>query len=459
MADVYVDLDLATGLNDGTSWANAYQTIETALNGSNVSAGDDVWVKGTSGTLSAGTALDIVSSANTNPAKIYGVKSATSNEPPVQSDLIPGWRTGETRTLANRAYKDGDAPLVPHTGNLFVRGNIHVYGVVFQNTSTGTTFFSQSDNCLQVLEECGIDLDDAGNFNPCQDVNSKTILKNCGYDTANTSVEIDVANGSVDFFGLELFGPAVPTNLINDVAGGRTSLIGCDLSAMSGNIFNISGANGGVVILQNSSLHASATVVSGSEALSPYRRELHHCDSITGKTSGTILTIDITTENGNIAEETTAVRTGGAGDGSSNWALAFTPHPNGTRDNVAGLIGSWMAFKISGDGTSQTVTVYIANSGAGDYNDDDVWLEVMYPSEDGTAQYDNQTTQMNLLGTPTAVTDDTESSWGTGGNNPQQLQASIAPDYVGRAYCRVVFAKNFASTPETLYVDPLPVVS
>jgi hypothetical protein len=137
----------------------------------------------------------------------------------------------------------------------------------------------------------------------------------------------------------------------------------------------------------------------------------------------------------------------------------MTPLAGDTQDQYYGLKGPWMAFKITGDGTAQTVSVPIANSGAADYNDDDVWLEVMYPSEGGTAQYANQTSQMDLLGTPAAVTDDVTSTWGTGGNNPQTLSVSISPDYVGRAYCRVVFAKNFSSSPETLYVDPLPVVS
>ena len=117
-----------------------------------------------------------------------------------------------------------------------------------------------------------------------------------------------------------------------------------------------------------------------------------------------------------------------------------------------------MFFEVT-SGMSKTVDVYIANSGAGDYNDDDVWLEVFYPSEGGTAQYDNETTQMTLLGTPAAVTNDATSDWstGAGGKNAQKLTATIDPDYQGIAYCRVVFAKNFGATPETLYVDPKPV--
>ena len=181
--------------------------------------------------------------------------------------------------------------------------------------------------------------------------------------------------------------------------------------------------------------------------------------NVTGKSSGSIQNIDIATDAGDITEEIVRVRTGGADDGNGGWSYAFTPVVNGTRDQYYGLVGPWMAFKVSGDGTSKTVTVPIANSGAADYFDDDVYLEVVFPSASGTAQYDNQTTQMNLLATPTVITDDTDSVWGTGANNPQKLEAAFSPDYVGRAYARVVFPKNFGASPETLYVDPKPTVS
>jgi hypothetical protein len=200
-------------------------------------------------------------------------------------------------------------------------------------------------------------------------------------------------------------------------------------------------------------------LVTGS-IVGDFRTEFYGTVNVTGKSSGSIQNIDIITSRGNITEETTAVRTGGANDGGTGaWALAFTPGVNGTRDQYLGLEGPDMTFKVTA-GVSRTVTVYIANSGASDYFDDDVWLEVFYPSGSGTAQFDNETTQMNLLGTPSKtgkLFDDTESTWGTGGNNAQKLVATISPDYIGRAYCRVVFAKNFASSPETLYVDPLPV--
>jgi hypothetical protein len=109
---------------------------------------------------------------------------------------------------------------------------------------------------------------------------------------------------------------------------------------------------------------------------------------------------------------------------------------------------------IEGDGTAKTLTVHIANSGAGDYQDDEVWLEVFSPSDVGDAMHTFTTNQLDLLGTPSNVTDDTDSVWGAGASNPQKLEVSISPDYEGPIAARVHFAKNFTASPETLYVDP-----
>ncbi len=206
----------------------------------------------------------------------------------------------------------------------------------------------------------------------------------------------------------------------------------------------------------NCQLHASTVLGSGSRGINTYRVELYQCANITSKTSGQITNFDILTEAGDITDETTAFRTGGASDGDTPYSIAMTPLADGTRGQHYGLEGPWMYFKAT-KGTSKTVTVYIANSGAGDYDDDEVWLEVYYPSEIGTAAYSFETTKVELLSTPSVVADDTGSTWGTGGSNHQKLVATINPDYDGIAQCRVIFGKAFASSPETLYVDPQPV--
>ena len=70
MADVYVDLSLATGTNAGTSWANAYQGAAGFVSAAAAAAaGADVWVKGTV-TTSAAIGLDFANGTANNPVRV-----------------------------------------------------------------------------------------------------------------------------------------------------------------------------------------------------------------------------------------------------------------------------------------------------------------------------------------------------------------------------------------------------
>jgi hypothetical protein len=459
MANVYIDLDLGTGLNDGTSWANAYQTLGAASG--NVSNGDDAWIQGTD-TLSASVTF-VGPTGFGNPAKLHGVASGTTNAPPVQGDLIVGWRTGDTRTVANRAYKDAGVPHIDGstTYNITIGGNLYCYGIKFTGAQVIINGFTVSKSEM-VWEECEFIysiLFAVANTTLARGVINRLI--NCGSQAVAAAdlIQTGSTGALTTFIGHE-FGGTSPTKVFDSSLSGFVEFIACDLSTYSGALVDIAEVDEEfTLILQNCAIHASLALTSGT-AIGPYFIELHHCNNVTSKTSGSILDFAAAYITGDILEETTAVRTGGASDGAAGaFSHAFTPNVNGTRDQYYPLIGPWMHLWVVGDGTAQTVTVYIANSGAADYNDDDVWLEVMSPSDGGTAQHSHDTNQMDLLGTPSAVTDDTGSTWGTGGNNHQKLEVSIDPDYEGPLYCRVHFAKNFGASPETLYVDPLPEVA
>jgi hypothetical protein len=461
MVEIYVDMDLASGLNDGTDWANAYQSITSALDGS-ASSGDNVWVRGTETTT---LAITLTGGTTTgNPVRVFGVKAATTNEPPVTSDLIAGWRTGETRTEANLAYNDGALPKFEntHTSNdISLNGQFYFYGI---HLKSGDNIQQISNATLPgyfVFEECKISCDQ---FAPGSNGGGGgwMKLKNCHTEQLISGIGFVFGwdTGQVFITGGKFTNSVGATTSIVGPEVNNVELTGVDLSDLAHTIMDISSTIGTPsLLLRNCQLHASTAILSGTRSLQNFRVELYGCANITGKSSGTIQNFDISTEAGDITEETTFVRAGGANDGGTGaYSLSFTPVINGTRDQYHGLIGPWMYFEVTA-GVTKTVDVYIANSGAGDYNDDDVWLEVIYPSEDGIAQYSNETTQMNLLGTPSAIADDTLSDWstGAGGKNAQKLTATINPDYIGIAYCRVVFAKNFSSSPETLYVDPQPV--
>jgi hypothetical protein len=159
--------------------------------------------------------------------------------------------------------------------------------------------------------------------------------------------------------------------------------------------------------------------------------------------------------NGDLLNETTVIRTGGAHDGADGgFSWAVTPHTSETEERITPLVCPWIDGWVVGDGTSKTLTVYITNDSGTDttFDDDEVAMEVMYPSEDGDRKSGYKTTVMALLGTPAAVTTD-GSTWGGGGSgNGQKLTATIAPDYSGPVRVRVLYYRN--ANTDTLFIDP-----
>ena len=466
MADVYCDQALGTGADNGTSWTDAYRLLATALDGINTGAGDTLWVKNNTTTGATSTFKGVATWTN-DPPKVIGVIAATTATPPTASDIVPGIRNGSS-TRAYDQTAGNAAPIFSQTtvGNdITIQGWFSlIYGIVLKAENNFTVGSAET---MAFIEECEIRAGDgpAGglfSYGSASSSNSSFCnFKNCKMSGGvSGQMGFNGKSGKFNFYGCVFDIPAA--TMIVAPSSSTCSFEGCDFSAQSGTIVGeaVTAIFNNIPLFLNCKINASSALLAGtiSEA---YRAEFIGISSATGKTTGqSFREVEIITSEGNIIQETTAVRTGGANDGASGaWALAFTPGINGTRDNYLALIGPWMAQKVVGVGTAQTLTVYIANSGAGDYNDDDVWLEVVYPSESGTAQYDWATSQMDLLATPAAVTDDTGSTWGTGGNNHQKLSASISPDYDGRLRWRVHFAKNFGAAPETLYVDPLGVLT
>lgn len=461
MADVYCDQALVSGLDDGTSWINAYKVLATALNGSNVVAGDILWVKGDFATSGAAS-LKGVADFTTDPPQVIACKSATTATPPAQSDLIPGIRTGQSVF----AYDDADAPTLTITtagADLSVNGYMQMYGLVLK----------ARDNINLITTESGIRADECefrvgdgetGIFIWGQSSGDGRVYfhgRNCKF-SAGTDGSI-VNTSRAGRFILERCIFDIPASPMIDPGSQVADFDSCDFSSQTGAILKDAGGRGiaSQHHFKNCKINASSAKVTGS-IVDKFRVEFIHTSSATGKTTGqTFQEIDIITDNGNIVEETTRVRTGGADDGGTGaWSLAFTPNVNGTRDNREGLVGPKMAIEVTGDGTAQTLTVFIANSSVStDYQNDEVALVVKSPSEGGTADYDYYTTQMDLLATASNITDDTGSTWGTGANNHQKLSVTLSPDYDGIIECWLVFYKNFGASPETLYQDPLPVLT
>ncbi len=466
MAEVYVDLDLATGGDDGTTWADAYQSLVTALNGTNSVSGDNVWVLG--GTSEAVTSSTTLTGGQTvgHPVRVIGVKAGTTAEPPVASDILPGWRTGDgTHVEADLAYNDGNIPtfeIDSTSADLSISRWFYIYGVNFISGDDIRIGIGTEDNKIE-LEECLLEYDVLF-FGNSGSGGAQVLLKNCHQvlQTASQGLSIN-DNGIAKVVGGKITRAAGAHDGIVQRCH-KLSFRGIDLSDQAHTLMFTDNLDDGELVLENCKLNASTAFITGAVLGQQYRLEAYGCSSTTGKTTGgSFLEFDVVANTGVITQETTVVRTGGADDGGDGaYALAFTPNIDGTRDATLGLIGPWTDFYLEGDGTAQTVNLFICNSaaeaGGNLLQDDEVAMELEYMSPLGDALYDNETTLVDLEATPSNVTTD-GSTWGTGGNNKQVLSKAVSPDYTGMVRVRMVVYKHYSSSPVTTYQDPLPTVT
>lgn len=468
MAIILVD-ETHTNDGDGDGWADqvgaggARNDFAAAVNAA--AAGDEVYVRALSTSHSSSITITVNGADDRdNPVKVFGVKAATTNTTPVQSDLVPGLRTGDT-TPAYDQTSGNAAPRLVSTTLVQFSGYIYIYGIKLATANDLRYGLFDSDF---MFEECELELTSTGiqyAGGSSTSAEFRLVFSRCklNFSGNNTSHDLQLRYGKVSYLSCEwAFTGTQPQHLF-DAFGGRSCFIrvdGCDLSAYTGTLVDSNTMTTNVMLqFRNTKLNASVTKVSGTVS-DRYRVEFFATEEDgTAKTSGESRRLfEIEAFNGTIENDTSFTRDGGASDGASgSFSRKMTPVADKTRDNFLALEGPEEFVWVQGDGTSKTMTVYIANSGAGDYQDDEVWVEVFYPSEAGGAQHDRATTQMQLLGTAANIADDTTSDWngdGAGSNNAQKFEVSIAPDYEGPLYWRMMFAKNFAASPESLYYDP-----
>jgi len=468
MADLLVDWS-HTNDGDGDGWADqvgaggAINNLVTA--GTTATAGQLVAVRGVKTGAGAETWVFQQTDA-ANPVVVVGVLVATTNTTIVAGDIVPGLRNGSsTRAYAQTA---GNAPpsWTQSSGDAEATGFANFYGLrVAVNTVWGNTSGVLGLN----FEECSFEISirnsaaDYFNLGSLNNNPHEAQYKNCEIDLSNNigvSIKMLGRGGLTEFIGTQFLGNT--TVLVEGTAQvGRLHFYGCDYSAVTGgNLVDLTSIGGQTeIIFANCKENATPPGLTTDTSTGTYRVERRNCSGVTSKSSGSVQDYEVNTEAGDIVEETTVVRTGGADDGAAGgFSYAMTPTTGDTVRNNHALISPWLTVWVANTDTS--LTIYFANSLAessptNDLHDDQVWIEVLNPSEGGTAQHTFHTSQMDLLATPADLTSD-GSTWGSGGNNAQKIVTTISPDYEGVLYARLHYAP--ASTT-TLYLDPFPEVA
>jgi len=475
VANVYVDFTLATGLNNGSSWANAYQAAAGLVSAASAAAaGDDVWCKNhVSDSSTTARTVDFTNGTLGNPVRVWGCKAATTNEPPQASDLIPGLATGNSTP----AYDDAGIPGVTQTSasaNISIHGFFRAYAMKLlagQNMNVGESNTRATGG--RIFEECYLKGNNGANSSarPFDFGYGSSSPKDSILELVNCHLQV---HDSDDFFrsqgaALRLIGGKLTSSgtkiasgfIVPTESSKQVILRGVDLSDFGAVPIVNRATLCSVVTLERCRVAASWSLSSGTWGFQGLVRSHLTRENPSFSSTDSIRQWKEDSPQGSCASETTVVRSGGADDGGSGaHAITMIPAVGATVDNHWALksppLTGWVAAG------SQTLTIYVANSGAGDYQNDEVWVEVSYPSESTSAILPKmKTTQMALLGTPANLTDDTSSDWGTGagGRNAQKLEVAIAPAYEGPIEVIVCFAKRFAASPETLYIDPQVYIS
>ncbi|AGC75524.1 fibronectin type III domain protein [Nonlabens dokdonensis DSW-6] len=149
---VYVDAS-ATGLNDGTTWADAFTTLQTAL--SSTSSTDDVWVA--AGNYSPGTATTDSFLINSSNIRIYGGFNGTetaleqrdfsTNVTTLNGDVLND-DTGVAYSGANR--DDNNTNVVTISGN-----NVTIDGFVIANGQADDTTSGETQEGSAISIQAG----------------------------------------------------------------------------------------------------------------------------------------------------------------------------------------------------------------------------------------------------------------------------------------------------------------
>ena len=444
MADEYVDIEDGNDANTGADWANAELLLQTGLTDSG--AGGRVFVRtdsGATGEDTAAAARTLTGSSDYgNPNLVVGCKSSVTADPPAEADIavrgtdnLPIWRNTGTGTINMAGNLRTQAMRIVADQRLAVAG--------------GSLSIWEAFDCEILWDE----------FVLIAGAKKWWRWTKCDIGPQSTTQSFIHRDGAI----IEIYGSTFAA------AAANAKLI--DGSTMSG-ILDISSSD-------LSDLHA--TLNDAAHVIENARIKIKNCQvpsswttnaplnsaeiEIIGSSDGGAATLGSSasaqsyhkkTAHGSVDEETTVIRTtGGASDGASGaFSYALTPASGDTLETSHNeLTSPWIRGWVDGDGTSQTITVH--GAGVASLLDDDAYLEVHAPSEDGSYKYTMyESTRSYISDNASALT--AGDSWSGSPAATYKFEITIAPDYDGPVYARVHYHKR---STDAFYVDPILVVS
>jgi hypothetical protein len=340
--------------------------------------------------------------------------------------------------------------------NMQIAGAIRIcYGLIF-NPDRAVLF--NGDSFDKNFESC--QFRPGGSSNPMFDFhsgggNSLVTLLNCKLKFAATNASIDnggymeMIGGSVDSAG------SVPANLIT--GGGSIGVFtfrGVDLSFLSSSTLYSNGGQGPQRIVQFIDCKMPATYTpgvggGGDTTKAQWQLYILRCDS-----SGTNYKFTYNDTTGRIDADPTAVRTGGALDGTQafSWKFVTTANANAGNDPLqTPKVGIWNPTTAA----NVTVTLRGIVNAAAVPTDHDMWMEVDYHGASGNPQSTRITTRFaDYLAAPINLTADSTSAWDSNATARQNSHTYVVGDVIKLAtnpnrifFCTATTGNTASSEP------------
>lgn len=427
MATYYVDSN-ATGLNDGSSWTDAWTSLSSS-DGTATTAGDVIYVASDHSETTS-TNLSWSGGLESNPIQVINVDKTTNQ-----------YTTSSQATY----YRSGGFTI----GGVGVR----IFGIRFEsNTSITTTItdFVYTDCYFDIGYNSGVKA-----FQGALTGNTGKLVS-CTVKVQRGNIVVMNGNSRVIFEDCTIFSARNNASTVNLLLSGAfnnwklgsfAEFRSCDLSDFDNLYVGNSGRDHQLdSVFSNCEFPASYNY-QASDTVDPRRTLVSACSS---STTSPNINIDSAfyNERGFSKGVTSHYRSGGASVDSTGYSWTFQSNANAV-ESLAPAESLPIAKQV--ESGSQTISVYLAGSAS--LNNDDFWIEIESPSEESsaTSQKKFRTTKPDPLATPTALTSDTSSTWnGSGVGTKQKVEVTISPTIAGTVTVRCYLAKP--ST--TVYVDP-----
>lgn len=442
MADIYVRSTDGDNADNGSTWALAKATLAGAA--AIDSNGDTIYVSHAHSESSSASQTITLAGTPASPVRVICANAGA--EPPT--------------TLATSG-------VIATTGasNITVNGatSAYLYGLTFRagdGTANASLFFGgDAASRLLSLEQCTLHLRTGNGTSRVNLGNNGSWLpayirlRDCTIELSHQAQQIYSGSGRIVWEGGSLIATGLSSSAGWFLASSRTAqweITGVDMSGIGASSHLFAATGGHFAVLRNCRLPSSwsgnlfvSTPTQGD------RVEMYNCDD--GATNYRLWIEDYT---GSIKHDSAVYLTANRDAGTPiSHKFASSTNCNFASGRLYGPeVGAVITSAMVG--VSTTATVEIVTDSATALNDDDIWLEVMYPSSSlhplGAWASDAKS---SILASGTAQTSSSAAWTGTGGfanEQKRKLTVTFTPQMEGLLTARVVMGK--AST--TVYVDP-----